>query len=941
MKSISVQLETAENQLRAPRAEDRNVAFDSPMLVTGLLVFVGYYLGAKLGFALTFQPHPVSILWPPNSILAAALLLTPVRIWWLVLLAAFPAHLAAELQSQVPPTMILCWFISNSCEAVIGAGLTRYLIGGPVKLNRLRSVGFFCLCVVFIGPFLSSFLDAGFVRWNGWGQGAYWELWRIRFTSNVLAALTVAPLIVTWVTSGIPSLPKARWSRYLEGGLLLFGLLSVSFAVLYRLGSGTDSALLYLLLPFLLWAAVQFGSCGASTALGIVTFSAIWGATHGHGPFAGGSPEQNALAVQVFLIVLSVPLMFLAAVIEERAKGETELRESDERFRLVADSAPVLIWMSGLDKLCTFFNKPWIEFTGRTMEQEMGNGWAEGVHPDDFESCLKTYMTAFDARQPFVTRYRLKRHDGEYRWISDTGVPRYDTQKNFAGYIGSCMDVTDLITKEEALRQSEERMSLAAAAAGLIVWTWDIRRDEVSLSDRDRAFLGFSQREKLNADRVRSVVHSEDRQFLRQVVENSLRTREEIEAEYRVVLPDGKVRWVTRRGRVEFDGNGEPTWERGVLMDITERKQAEEKFRLATEASPSGIILVNDQGRIVLVNSQIEKLFGYRREELVGEPVDILVPERFASQHPDHRAKFFADPTARAMGAGRELFARRKDGSEFPVEIGLNPIQTPEGILVLAAVVDISARKFAEAEALQHQAQLGHLSRVAVMGELAASIAHEINQPLSGIVSNASAGQRFIDRGDCDISELRDLLTDIVADGRRAGDVIRTFRGMIKKGDPTWQRVNLNDLVTNVVRMLNSDAMLHSCTLETLLDPHLPAIGGDPTQMQQVLLNLVINAFDAMRDTPLSHRKVVIATERNGDGAICTSVRDYGCGIPEEIRERLFDHFFTTKAEGLGMGLGIVRSIVESHGGTIVAENVEGGGARFSFSIPAEKGASK
>src|SRR6059036_1956526 len=373
-------------------------------------------------------------------------------------------------------------------------------------------------------------------------------------------------------------------------------------------------------------------------------------------------------------------------------------------------------------------------------------------------------------------------------------------------------------------------------------------------------------------------------------------------------------------------------------MDITERKQAEEKFRLATEASPSGIILVNDRGHIVLVNSQIEKLFGYQREELLGKLVDILVPERFASQHPAHRAEFFAAPTARAMGAGRELFARRKDGSEFPVEIGLNPIQTPEGILVLAAVVDISARKFAEAEALQHQAQLGHLSRVAVLGELAASITHELNQPLSGIVSNASAGERFIDRGDCNISELRDLLADIVADGRRAGDVIRTFRGMIKKGDPTRQRLNLNDLVMNVVRMLKSDAMLRSCELEAMLDPNLPAIGGDPTQMQQVLLNLVINAFDAMRDTPVPHRKVVITTERNADGAICTSVRDYGCGIPEEARERLFDHFFTTKAEGLGMGLGIVRSIVESHGGTIAAENVEGGGARFSFSIPAEKG---
>src|SRR5213080_1597493 len=631
---------------------------------------------------------------------------------------------------------------------------------------------------------------------------------------------------------------------------------------------------------------------------------------------------------------LSYDVLRAATLTRQLQASEAGLRESEERFRVVADSSPVLIWMSGLDKLCTFFNKVWLEFTGRTVEQEMGNGWVEGVHPDDFQSCLKTYVEAFDAREPFVMQYRLRRHDGEYRWISDTGVPRYNAQRNFAGYIGSCVDVTELISKEEALRDSEERMSLAADAAGLIVWTWDVRRDEVWLSDKDRAFFGFSQREKLNADRVRSIVHSEDRQFVRQLVENSLRTREEIEAEYRVVLPDGKVRWVTRRGRVEFDGNGEPTCERGVLLDITERKQAEEKFRLATEASPSGIVLVNDRGRIVLVNTHVEKLFGYEREELVGETVDVLVPERFAGQHPAHREQFLAAPTARAMGAGRELFGRRKDGSEFPVEIGLNPIQTPEGTLVLAAVVDISARKLAEEEARRHREDLGHLSRVAVMGELTASIAHELNQPLSGIISNASAGQRFIDRGNVDLGELRNLLADIVADGRRAGDVIRGVQGMVKKGAPARQRVNLNDHVMNVVRLVNPDATLHSCEMETLLEPNLPTIEADPIQLQQVLINLVINAFDAMRNIPVSRRRVVIATEWNGDGAICASVRDYGVGISAEARDRLFEHFFTTKAQGLGMGLGIVRSIVESHAGTVTAENVAGGGARFHFTLP-------
>ena len=157
---------------------------------------------------------------------------------------------------------------------------------------------------------------------------------------------------------------------------------------------------------------------------------------------------------------------------------------------------------------------------------------------------------------------------------------------------------------------------------------------------------------------------------------------------------------------------------------------------------------------------------------------------------------------------------------------------------------------------------------------------------------------------------------------------------MVKKGAPVRERVNLNDLVMNVVRIVNPDAVLHSCELQTLLEANLPAIEADPIQLQQVLLNLVINAFDAMRDTPLDRRRVVIATERNSDGAICASVRDYGFGISEEARDRLFEHFFTTKAEGLGMGLGIVRSIVESHAGTVAGENVAGGGAQFHFTLP-------
>src|ERR1700747_1922794 len=262
MNDSSVSFEAAHVQ---PAAQSRNALhaiFDRHLLATALWVFAGYYLGCKIGFALTFKPHPVSVLWPPNSVLVAALLLTPPRSWWVVLLAALPAHLAAQLQSHVPPLMILCWFISNSCEALIGAGLMRYLLRGPIRFTTLRNVGLFCLCVVFIGPFLSSFLDAAFVVTNHWGKDGYWELIRIRPPSNAVSALIIVPLIVTWITNGVQALRTTSRSRSLEACAVFLGLLVVSYAVLYELRSGADLALLFLPLPFLLWAAIRFGALG-------------------------------------------------------------------------------------------------------------------------------------------------------------------------------------------------------------------------------------------------------------------------------------------------------------------------------------------------------------------------------------------------------------------------------------------------------------------------------------------------------------------------------------------------------------------------------------------------------------------------------------------------------------------------------------------------------
>jgi PAS domain S-box-containing protein len=933
MKGVSQSFEAASVQPAARDLKSFSAHFDRRLLAIGLWVFAGYYLGAKIGFALTFKPNPLSVLWPPNSVLVAALLLTPPRLWWFVLLAAFPAHCAAQWQSDVPPLMILCWFISNSSEALIGAGLTRYLARGPFRCTSLRNAAIFCLCVVLVGPFLSSFLDAAFVRWNAWGQGSYWELIRIRFFSNALAALIVAPLIVTWATTGIRPLRTAGRAYLLEALFLLFGLLSISFAVLYRFGPQADSALLFLTLPFLLWAAARFGSLGTSTALSIVGFVAIWSGSHGHGPFSGGTPEQNALSIQIFLIVLSIPMLFLAAVIEERATSETDLRESESRFRIVADAAPVFIWMAGVDKLFTFFNKPWLEFTGRSLEQEMGNGWAEGVHPDDLQRCLKTYVEAFDGRSSFVMQYRLRRHDGEYRWVSDHGVPRHDAQGTFAGYIGSCVDVTDLIKKDEALREFEEQVVLAAEATHHGVWELNTTTNELWMSDKARALFQFDPEARLDKVMLRGRIHPKDRARWQSTLEHAIETHGEYAIEYRVLLPDGTRRWISGRGRCVPGKQGKGTRLIGVSVDITPQKEAQDLFRLAAEGSHLGVWHWDEVAKTLTWDGATRDMFG------ISADGEITLDTFYRALHPDD-AERVKQTWRRALELQLpyqvEFRTRRTDGTIRWVDARGRGYYDEAGkpLWMTGVVFDITDRKKAELEALQHREELGHVSRVAAMGQLAASIAHELNQPLSGITSNASAGQRFIDRGDVDLHELRDLLGDIVADGRRAGDVIRGLQTMVKKGVSVRQRVNLNDLVMNVVRMVKPDAMLRSCELGTFLDPDLPMVEGDPVQLQQVLLNLIVNAFDAMSDTPTKERKVVIVTERNRHGVICTSVRDYGFGIPPEVSERMFDQFFTTKSRGLGMGLSIVRSIVKSHGGTITAENANGGGARLYFTLP-------
>ena len=444
-----------------PQAEQsRNRFFDWRVAVISLSVALAYYIGAKIGFALTFRPHPVSVLWPPNSILLAALLLTPVRIWWLILLAAFPAHLATQLQSDVPPAMISCWFVSNSCEALIGAAGTRFLIGGPVRLDRLRNVAIFCLCCGFLGPFLSSFLDSGFVALCQWGQGSYWEIWRIRFSSSVLAALTITPLIVTWGTGAIPSWRRiSRW-RFLEGACLLIGLCVASFSLFTKMASEAEVALLSAPLPFLLWAAVRFGTRGAATAIAAVAFLAILGAAQGHGPFAQKSAEQNALFVQLFLIFRSLPLLFVAALIEDRQQVMRTLRAREERINLAAESASLALWTIDFQRGESWMSEPGRELYGVASDEPLSRDlFLARVHPEDRLRVDEELERARDVAQSFEVEYRLLRPDGETRWHIARGRFLRNDQGQVRELIGVAIDVTAQVKANLELRLRREELA--------------------------------------------------------------------------------------------------------------------------------------------------------------------------------------------------------------------------------------------------------------------------------------------------------------------------------------------------------------------------------------------------------------------------------------------------------------------------------------------------
>jgi two-component system, cell cycle sensor histidine kinase and response regulator CckA len=629
--------------------------------------------------------------------------------------------------------------------------------------------------------------------------------------------------------------------------------------------------------------------------------------------------------------------------IGERRRTLELLRRSDLPFSSIAEAANDGAWLIDTKGRTLYVNWRLSLMLGYTSNEFLGHTLPQFCLPDDAQAAQEHIDAALRGiSEQFDVRFRHK-NGGEIAVFASMSPTRV-AQGSIMGVLGLFWDITARKKAELALHQSEERFRHLVENLEDVFWVADPANEKMvyvspaydRLWGRSTEWLYQSYTEWTEA------VHPDDFARLRAFFD--LRAvHGHIDQEYRIRRPDGSVRWIRDRRFLVRNEVLKVDRVVGFAEDITERKNAElslqlseGKLRALLESASESIVAIDEHGKILLVNGRTDELFGYRREELIGQMVEVLLPEDVRGVHSRHRESYFAHPRSRAMGAGMVLAGRRKDGTTFPVEISLSFVHEGSSVLVLALISDITERK-------QLEERLRETAKFESLGVLAGGIAHDFNNLLTGIMGSASLVMEQVPAE----SSLRPLVEDVLRATERAAHLTNLMLAYSGRGRFVVQPVNFSEFTHETAKLLRG-SLPPAVQLQLQLHAELPMVEADIAQLQQLIMNLVINGAEAIGDAPgvvtvrtgvreLAQEQISASWSDSGlvpGRYVFLKIKDTGCGMDESTKQRIFDPFFTTKFTGRGLGLAAVQGIVRGHKGAIEVESTPGQGSSFTILFP-------
>jgi PAS domain S-box-containing protein len=623
--------------------------------------------------------------------------------------------------------------------------------------------------------------------------------------------------------------------------------------------------------------------------------------------------------------------------IDDAKRAGDAIRESERQFRLFVEKIPALVWRGTPEGELDYLNQKAVEYLGHTAQSLSGGRWLELVHPDHRDATVRRWLHSATTGSSYDDVYQLRRADGQYRWIQSVGEPFHDTDGRIAHWYGLVTDIDDARRAGDAIRESERNLKLIIDTIPALAWSARPDGSAEFFSQHYLDFIGFA------ADRAgdwgwTAAVHPEDLNSLAAAWQRIMASAAPGEAEARLRRYDGEYRWFLFRANPLRDEQGHIARWYGVNTDIEDRKQAEAELRRAHDSFA-------DAQRLSKTGSFITDLVGddhnwseeaYRIFEF--DPGTKVTVQRVRDViHPDDLPSF-EDVIARGMTGANVTFGFRivtAQGAMKHVRGVAHVIEQIRGRpMFIGALQDVTEAIVAQEALNRAGAELAHVSRVTTLSALTASIAHEVNQPLAGIITNAGTCLRMLDAAPPDIEGARETARRTIRDGNRASDVITRLRALFSKREFALEPLDLNEAAREVIALSSNDVQRNRIVLQSELADDLPIVTGDRIQLQQVILNLLRNAADAMADVHDRPRQLLIKTDREDSEHVRVTVRDVGVGLPPQSVDSLFDAFYTTKSGGMGIGLFVSRSIVEKHHGRLWAEPNDGPGATFSFSIP-------